>query len=131
MNSPSLSADYKFVPGVAGFQLSNPPVLQTVSLLASLEVCICSLTPANLQAHVFIMVHLTPYPTNPLSKQLFEKTSMAELRAKSFLLTGFLELLLQRELASDGVTIITPSEPSRRGCQLSCLWGDMESRNLS
>jgi len=70
----------------SAWRLSNPPVLQTVSLLASLQV--------------------------------FEKTSMSELRGKSMLLTAYLELLLQDLLGPD-LSVITPSEPGRRGCQLS------------
>ncbi|XP_065886562.1 kynureninase-like isoform X2 [Dysidea avara] len=88
-------------PGAAGFQLSNPPVLETVSLLASLNV--------------------------------FKQTSITELRRKSVLLTGYLELLLnslfQSKVAVSNcngtntqpatVEIITPSDPEQRGCQLS------------
>jgi kynureninase len=54
------------VEGVRAFQLSNPPVLQTVALLGSLEV--------------------------------FAKTSMSALREKSLLLTGYLEMLLTRQI---------------------------------
>ena len=43
---------------------------------------------------------------------------MDKLRRKSILLTGYLELLLRNELP-DEVTIITPRDPNRRGCQLS------------
>eukprot|EP00930_Biecheleria_cincta_P084591 TRINITY_DN7403_c0_g1_i2.p1 TRINITY_DN7403_c0_g1~~TRINITY_DN7403_c0_g1_i2.p1 ORF type:complete len:518 (+),score=85.48 TRINITY_DN7403_c0_g1_i2:69-1556(+) len=72
--------------GASAWRLSNPPVLQTVSLLASLDV--------------------------------FAKTSMTELRGRSMLLTGYLELLLQRHFKG-GVSCITPADPSQRGCQLS------------
>ena len=54
-------------PGAAGFQLSNPPVLQCMLLKASLNV--------------------------------FRQTSMAELTAKSRILTGYLELLLETFLS--------------------------------
>jgi kynureninase len=54
---------------------------------------------------------------------VFNRTSMAELRAKSILLTAYLEYLLL-----DGATgetrqfrIITPSDPQERGSQLSIL----------
>ena len=43
---------------------------------------------------------------------------MPALREKSLHLTGYMEWLLQRELG-DRIAVITPSEPSRRGCQLS------------
>ena len=35
--------DLELQPGAAGFQMSNPPVLETVSLLASLNVSIYQL----------------------------------------------------------------------------------------
>ncbi|KAL4981718.1 pyridoxal phosphate-dependent transferase [Aspergillus falconensis] len=85
--------DNHFVPqaGAAGYQLSNPSVLDMNAVVASLE--------------------------------LFNQTSMAEIRQKSLNLTGYLEhLLLTYPL--DGVSekpfsIITPSNPSERGAQLS------------
>ena len=54
-------------PGAAGFQQSNPPVLQCMLLKASLNV--------------------------------FSQTSMAELTAKSRILTGYLELLIETFLS--------------------------------
>lgn len=52
------------------------------------------------------------------SLEIFSEVGMGRLRAKSEVLTGFLERGL-RELFSDRVEIITPAEPARRGCQLS------------
>lgn len=81
------------IPGAAGYQLSNPSVLNVVSLLASLQV--------------------------------FEMTTMTALRAKSVLLTGYLEKLLARPLTDKtraSYTIITPSAPEARGAQLSVLF---------
>jgi kynureninase len=43
---------------------------------------------------------------------------MEPLREKSLRLTAYLEWLLQREVG-DSVEILTPKDPSRRGCQLS------------
>lgn len=85
--------DNRFVPqsGAAGYQLSNPSVLDMNAVVASLE--------------------------------LFNRTSMSEIRQRSLQLTGYMEhLLLQYPL--DGLserpfTIITPSNPSERGAQLS------------
>lgn len=75
------------LPGAAGYQLSNPSVLATTSLLGSLNV--------------------------------FHKTTMQDLRKKSELLTGYLELLLDEQIKEEDCTIITPRQPFRRGCQLS------------
>ena len=47
-----------------------------------------------------------------------EAGGMEPLREKSLRLTGYLEWLLQRDLG-DSVDILTPADPSQRGCQLS------------
>lgn len=47
-----------------------------------------------------------------------EAGGIQPLRAKSEKLTAYMESLLRKSLASD-VEILTPSDPSRRGCQLS------------
>ncbi len=57
---------------------------------------------------------------------LFRETGLARLREKSVALTGYLEYLLQ-ELAAD-VTILTPADPDRRGCQLSLRIGGARGR---
>jgi len=49
---------------------------------------------------------------------LFDRAGMAALVAKSARLTGYLEFLLDR-IPGNGVQIITPRDPERRGCQLS------------
>lgn len=81
-------------PGVSGFRLSNQPILLVCPLQASLEI--------------------------------FNKTTMRDLRKKSILLTGYLEHLLKHYYSEDKskpskphIRIITPSNPSERGCQLS------------
>ncbi|KAL9597349.1 MAG: hypothetical protein Q9219_005215 [cf. Caloplaca sp. 3 TL-2023] len=82
------------IPGAAGFQVGNPSALAICPLLASLEV--------------------------------FQQTTMKDIRSKSVMLTNYLEHLL-RQGESGGVTerqtglfqIITPSDPSERGAQLS------------
>ncbi|MCA8959231.1 MAG: kynureninase [Planctomycetes bacterium] len=51
------------------------------------------------------------------SLELFDEVGMAALREKSLRLTAYLEHLLGSLRAS--VDIITPSDPDRRGCQLS------------
>ena len=55
------------------------------------------------------------------SLDIFNKTSVDELRAKSLKLTAYLESLLQT-LAGGHFDIITPTDPAQRGCQLSMLF---------
>ena len=59
------------------------------------------------------------------------KTSMPALRAKSKLLTGYLEMLLKHEYpkprpgetsGAPYVDIITPEDPEQRGSQLSVMF---------
>lgn len=52
---------------------------------------------------------------------LFEKAGMPALREKSEMLTGYMEFLLQ-QLTHLPFDIITPSDPTQRGCQLSLLF---------
>jgi kynureninase len=55
------------------------------------------------------------------SLAVFEEAGgMERLRAKSKMLTGYLEFLLERA-GTSRFTVITPSEPEARGCQLSIL----------
>ena len=81
----------KFVPqeGAAGWQMSNAPVMNMAAHKASLE--------------------------------LFEKAGIKNLRKKRVQLTGYLEFLLASQPASlkSQVSVITPSDPKARGCQLS------------
>ncbi|RXN32503.1 kynureninase [Labeo rohita] len=60
------------------------------------------------------------------SLEIFNQTSMKDLRKKSVLLTGYLEYLIRHYYTKDpsdpdkpSVRIITPSDPEQRGCQLS------------
>jgi len=53
-----------------------------------------------------------------VSLEVFHRAGMARLRAKSRQLTGYLEALIRARLAHV-LQIVTPSEPERRGCQLS------------
>jgi kynureninase len=51
------------------------------------------------------------------SLAIFAEARMPRLRAKSIMLTGFLEFLLERR--APAVRVITPRDPAERGCQLS------------
>lgn len=53
-----------------------------------------------------------------ISLAMFRRAGMTALRAKSLLLTGYLEWLVQTQL-TDVLQVVTPAEPSRRGAQLS------------
>ena len=55
------------------------------------------------------------------SLQIFNETTMAELRARSLRLTHFLEALLDNMTKNgrDDFTIITPRNPEARGAQIS------------
>ncbi|MGO4220444.1 kynureninase [Lysobacter sp. TAF61] len=52
------------------------------------------------------------------SLELYDQAGMAALRAKSLKITGYLEALIKLRLA-DTLQVVTPSQPERRGCQLS------------
>ena len=52
------------------------------------------------------------------SLEIFDEVGMKALRKKSEALTGFLEFLISG-INTDKIDIITPSDPSHRGCQLS------------
>lgn len=52
------------------------------------------------------------------SMEIFAEAGMDRLRDKSVMLTRYMEFLL-RQLDSRGFSVLTPSEPTRRGAQLS------------
>ena len=52
------------------------------------------------------------------SLEIFEEAGMSSLRAKSEKLTGYLEYLLL-QIDDERISVVTPSEPNQRGCQLS------------
>lgn len=56
------------------------------------------------------------------SLDLFDKAGIDQLREKSVSLTNYMEFLLKKITHLD-FAIITPAESSRRGCQLSMLFG--------
>lgn len=85
---------FSAIPGAAGYQLSNPSILDITALLSSL--------------------------------QLFSAATMPALRTKSLHLTSYLENLLGAAFPAGtpaaAFTILTPSDPSARGAQLSLLF---------
>lgn len=120
----SVLAEMELQSGVNGFRLSNQPVLLVCPLQASLEVL--------QRSHPFI-IHLKnkSWISGDVARllvlvQVFNMTSMKELRRKSLLLTGYLEYLIRHYYSEDAarsdkphVRIITPCDPGQRGCQLS------------
>jgi kynureninase len=52
------------------------------------------------------------------SLEIFDEATLPALRGKSEKLTGYLESLL-KQIDTDRISIITPSDPAQRGCQLS------------
>jgi len=52
------------------------------------------------------------------SLEIFDEAGMSDLRAKSEKLTGYLESLLG-QIEDERISVVTPSDPARRGCQLS------------
>lgn len=81
-----MGPEFHPIPGVEGWQLSNPPIMALAPLRASLDI--------------------------------FAEAGIARLRAKSELLTGYMEYLLNAS-SSKKFSVITPSEKQRRGSQLS------------
>ncbi|MGH7456799.1 MAG: kynureninase, partial [bacterium] len=49
---------------------------------------------------------------------IFDEVGMESLRAKSLLLTGYLEFLLDQQ-RNENFSLITPRDPQQRGAQLS------------
>lgn len=62
------------------------------------------------------------------SLDIYDKTTIAELRQKSVKLTAYLEFLLQ-DITHLDFEIITPSDPEQRGAQLSLLF-DRDGRKV-
>ena len=85
-----MKSGFQPMTGAEGWQLSNAPILGMSAMKASLDV--------------------------------FAETGMPALRAKSEKLTGYLEYtigLLAEEFPDAEISVITPRDPSQRGCQIS------------
>ncbi|WP_207433976.1 kynureninase [Sabulibacter ruber] len=65
---------------------------------------------------------ILPMAVHKASLQLFDEAGMNNLRAKSEKLTGYLEFLIKElNQPKEALEVITPEDPSARGCQLSLL----------
>lgn len=64
------------------------------------------------------------------SLEIFESVSSDSLRSKSIRLTGYLEQLLGELADASSMKIITPSDPARRGAQLSVRVSGMPAREV-
>ncbi|MFB6396919.1 kynureninase [Polymorphospora lycopeni] len=65
------------------------------------------------------------------SLEIFDRVGMPALRERSLRLTGYLEELLDEVTANRPLTVITPRDPARRGCQLSVRIGDGSASDLT
>lgn len=63
------------------------------------------------------------------SLDIFARATMARLRAKSLVLTSYLEVLLDKELSKE-VAIFTPREHACRGAQLSISFYDVDLEDV-
>jgi kynureninase len=85
-----MEADFDPIPGAEGWQLSNAPVLS-------------------------MAVH-------KLALEQFSRAGMDNLREKSLRLTAYLEFVIEhvtKNSTSAPFELVSPSDPNRRGCQLS------------
>ncbi|MGC4766953.1 kynureninase [Micromonospora sp. DT46] len=65
------------------------------------------------------------------SLELFDSVGMPALRERSLRLTGYLAGLLDEVTANRPLTVVTPREPERRGCQLSVRIGAGSAAELA
>jgi len=63
------------------------------------------------------------------SLDIFDEANINKLREKSLLLTTYLEALMLHFIG-DKITIITPREPSHRGCQLSIIFKNGQVKQI-
>ena len=66
------------------------------------------------------------------SLEIFDKIGIAALRERSVRLTAYLEKLLAEVVVGRPLRVITPSDPNRRGAQLSVrIGGDVKAGELA
>jgi kynureninase len=64
------------------------------------------------------------------SLELFDRVGMAALRERSLRLTGYLARLLDTVVPAGAITVLTPADPGRRGCQLSVQLSGCSAEDL-
>ncbi|KAM0786499.1 hypothetical protein ACM66B_001957 [Microbotryomycetes sp. NB124-2] len=111
--------DFDPMPGAAGWQMSNPSVLDVISLISSLQLFEkAGAVNASAKSHILA----------PLRQKSVDMTQYLEAMLKS---SEFYAPVDKLQSLTDGnnvhFTIITPSDPSRRGAQLSLLFHPVES----
>jgi kynureninase len=65
------------------------------------------------------------------SLELFDRVGITALRERSLRLTGYLESLLDEVVKDRPLSVITPRDPARRGCQLSVRLHDGDAGALA
>ncbi len=70
---------------------------------------------------------ILPLAAHRASLEIFEQAGMKALRAKSLQLTGYLEFLVNQ---LNQLTILTPTNPDERGCQLSLVANSAYGKEL-
>jgi len=65
------------------------------------------------------------------SLEVFSLTNMSDLCQKSYLLTGYLEFLLDENLHGVGYRIITPRNPHEHGAQLSLMFDELKVEKIA
>jgi kynureninase len=65
------------------------------------------------------------------SLELFDSIGMAALRERSVRLTGYAQRLLDEVIATRPISLLTPRDPDRRGCQLSLRIGRGSAAELA
>lgn len=114
-----MTDEFEPLPGVAGFQLSNPPMLPTVSLIASLEVFgMTSMEKLRSKSRL-----LTYYMEQLLCQLLSCEQGPS---VTSDHPNGEPCVKSSRPLAR----IVTPQEPDHRGCQLSIYFPETPVKQI-
>lgn len=129
----AMPATFDAIPGAAGWQLSNPSVLDLASLRGSLETLALCIGGVGVGAGADTAngTTTTTMATSAWAEEREAQTHlgcgsiMPILRRRSLALTGYLEHLLfecaenTHVLQRAGLQLITPSDPMHRGSQLS------------